>query len=152
MGKNKEGTGYDYVGCHTDDITIVSNAAREIMNDIMDHYDAKKAGKPVYHLGIDYKLVHHQGAERWQIGSVTHVKEAIIKFEDLLSSYFGDQGTKGKYTLPKFTSREKKVLVSNGSHPEMDDSELLDAKGHRLYQQLLGIMQWLCTIGRGDIQ
>ena len=42
--KNKEGTGYDYVGCHTDDITIVSNAAREIMNEIMDHYNIKKAG------------------------------------------------------------------------------------------------------------
>ena len=84
------------------------------MDKLMAHYDIKKAVTHVYPLSVDYKLTHHQGAERWRIGSTTHVKEAIIKFEDLLGTYFGDQGTESKYTLPKFISKEKKVPMSNG--------------------------------------
>ena len=34
----------------------------------------------------------------------------------------------------------------------MDKSDLLDENGHNAYQRLIGFLQWLCTIGRADIQ
>jgi hypothetical protein len=40
--------------------------------------------------------------------------------------------------------------MENGDHPEDDSSELLPPEEVQLYQQLLGISQWLSTIGRFD--
>ena len=34
----------------------------------------------------------------------------------------------------------------------MDKSDLLDKDSHNIYQHLIGILQWLCRIGRADIQ
>ncbi len=42
--------------------------------------------------------------------------------------------------------------MSPGLHPECDDSELLAEEGHTVYQQLIGILQWLVTIGQADLQ
>jgi hypothetical protein len=38
-----------------------------------------------------------------------------------------------------------------GDHPELDASELLDAKGIQQYQSLIGSLQWAVTLGRFDI-
>jgi len=38
-----------------------------------------------------------------------------------------------------------------GDHPELDESSTLDAKQTRLYQSLIGMLQWAVTIGRIDI-
>lgn len=36
-------------------------------------------------------------------------------------------------------------------HPEIDDSDLLDADGIAKYQSLIGILQWTITLGRFDM-
>ena len=36
-------------------------------------------------------------------------------------------------------------------HPELDESPLIDDQGLKLYQTLIGMAQWTCTIGRLDI-
>jgi hypothetical protein len=41
-------------------------------------------------------------------------------------------------------------LVKN-DHPELDTSELLDVEGTKIYQSLIGAMQWVIQIGRWDI-
>lgn len=38
-----------------------------------------------------------------------------------------------------------------GDHPELDDSELLDAKGLQQYQSLIGPLQWAIYLGKLDI-
>lgn len=38
-----------------------------------------------------------------------------------------------------------------GDHPELDDSELLDAQGITVYQSLIGSLQWVVSIGRFDV-
>ena len=40
-------------------------------------------------------------------------------------------------------------LVKN-DHPELDDSELLDLEGIKIYQSLIGALQWVIQIGRWD--
>ena len=37
------------------------------------------------------------------------------------------------------------------SHPELDESDLLDADGIRKYQSLIGTLQWTITLGRFDV-
>ena len=41
--------------------------------------------------------------------------------------------------------------MSPGDHPEDDDTALLNDHYHKIYQQLLGMLNWLVTIGRFDI-
>ena len=41
--------------------------------------------------------------------------------------------------------------LEGGDHPELDTSEYLEEKGIKKYQSLIGILQWLVTLGRLDI-
>ncbi len=41
--------------------------------------------------------------------------------------------------------------LEKGDHPELDDSELLDATGIQQYQSLIGSLQWVISLGRFDI-
>ena len=41
--------------------------------------------------------------------------------------------------------------LEKGDHPEMDASDFLDAEKIKLYQSLIGALQWMVTIGRFDI-
>ena len=50
------------------------------------------------------------------------------------------------------TKKCEKTPISADLHPEMDESDLLDKYGHNAYQPLIGILQWLYTMERADIQ
>ena len=41
--------------------------------------------------------------------------------------------------------------LEKGDHPELDDSELLDATGTQHYFSLIGMLQWAISIGCLDI-
>ena len=41
--------------------------------------------------------------------------------------------------------------MEEGDHPEIDLTPLLDPNGIRLYQSLIGALQWAVTLGRFDI-
>jgi hypothetical protein len=41
--------------------------------------------------------------------------------------------------------------LEKGDHPEIDESEFLDATGTQQYQSLVGALQWAVSIGRFDI-
>ena len=38
-----------------------------------------------------------------------------------------------------------------GDHPELDDSDFLDADGIQIHQSLIGSLQWCISLGRFDI-
>ena len=146
--QNKADSGYDYIGCHTDDLLILADNAQKILDSLMKIYVVSNPGPPVYHLGCDYSKVSDEGEEFWCIGSSTHTKEALVKAEEILSRLYNIQGNKIKLK----TKKCEKILILADSHPEMDEGDLLNKDGHYSYQHLIGILQWLCTIGRADIQ
>ena len=39
----------------------------------------------------------------------------------------------------------------HGDHPETDDSEVLHDDDHRKFQMLIGILNWVVTVGRLDV-
>ena len=44
--------------------------------------------------------------------------------------------------------KQQYVSASPGDHPELDTSEFLDDDGHLYYQMLVGILNWIVSIGR----
>jgi hypothetical protein len=49
-------------------------------------------------------------------------------------------------SVKKYSSPSETV-----DHPKMDTSKLLNDKGHRKYQMLIGMLVWVVTIGRIDV-
>jgi hypothetical protein len=129
----RNGDHYDYIGTHTDDLLIVGLDPRNIMDQLSKRYEMTSVGPPEFHLGCDYKQLDDG---RWLQGTKTHCKEGIKKVEEIL----------GRDTL----GTESTPMVEN-LKPELDTSELLTPDGHRKYQQLVGIAQWLITCGRMDL-
>ena len=133
-GKDVKEDGYDYICTHVDDFKIVAENPEHWLQLIKEHFLVKEAGPLKYYLGNDFSFCDK--GNLWTFGSVTYAKESIKKVESL----FGPL-KKSKTPLP----------VSKDCHPEIDESPLLKEKDHRRYQMLLGMLQWLNTIGRPDL-
>jgi hypothetical protein len=131
--KHKDGKSYEYVCTHVDDFQIASKDPTEIMKQIQDIYLVKpdSIGPPDYYLGNDYKK---DDKGRYAIGCKKYIKESLRRVQ----AKFGN--------IPK-----QSVPMANDDHPEMDASPLLDDDGHRDYQMLMGILNWVVVIGRMDI-
>ena len=85
-----------------------------------------------YHLDSNF-FRDKDGTLAW--GAKSYVKKMIIAFEVMF-------GVKPKeYSSP----------VEEGVHPELDTSQELDEDGIRIYQSLIGALQWAVTLGRFDI-
>jgi len=127
-----DGSGYDYIGTNTDDLMIVAKNPEGYFEVLQEKYTIKKIGPSTFHLGCDYV----RGPDgKWSIGTETYVKETLERVKTMLGRK--DLGKDDAHISPTF-------------HPELDNSQLLDVDQHRLYQQLVGIAQWLITCGRLD--
>jgi hypothetical protein len=131
--KDTKDPGYDYIGTHTDDLMIVAKDPSKYMVELQKVYTINNIGPPTHHLGCDYEKLPDG---RWTIGTTTYVKEALQKAKAVL----------GKPALHK----QNTPMLEN-LKPETDTSDFLNPTGHRKYQQLIGIAQWLITCGRLDI-
>jgi hypothetical protein len=78
-------------------------------------------------------LRDEDGTLAW--GAQAYIKKMLTNYNQL----FG--------TLPK----EYSSPMEEGDHPELDLSPELDQDGIRLYQSLIGALQWAVTLGRFDI-
>ena len=69
-----DGSGYDYIGTHTDDLMIVAKNPEGYFEVLQEKYTIKKIGPLTFHLGCDYV----RGPDgRWSIGTETYVKETM---------------------------------------------------------------------------
>ena len=93
-----------------------------------------KGNKPLhYHLGCDFG--RNEQGELYQ-SPKTYIKRVIDNYTQL----FGEQPKHYKSPLEK------------NDHPELDDTEFLDPEEIKLYQSLIGSLQWAISLGRFDIQ
>ena len=130
LGKDKKT--YNYVCTHVDDFCIFSKNPQPIMDQIKSIFTIKGEGPPEYYLGNDYK---RDSKGRWNIGCKTYIKEGVARIEKLF-----------EIVLPK-----RDIPMSQGDHPELDTSVLLGDSDHTKYQMLIGMLNWIVTIGRIDI-
>ena len=135
MWMREDRTGYDYICTHVDDFKIVARDPDCWLTQISGVFLLKSTGPPSYYLGNDYVWSSSENA--WVLGCSTYIKECI-------RSLVEDDMIEGKLW-------EHKNPLPAEVHPEMDESPLLDDQGLKLYQTLIGMAQWACTIGHLDI-
>ena len=133
MRLREDGTGYCYVCTHVDDFKVVSKNPGKWIEDIAKVFLIKEHGPRAYYLGNNYK--YHTPGDVWTFGTTTYATEAVARVERIY-------GCLKKVSTP---------LPVEDCHPELDDSELLGIDDHRKFQMLLGMLQWLQSIGRPDL-
>jgi hypothetical protein len=128
------GTHYEYVCVYVDDNMHMSKDPRAFFHDL-EHkygYHLKGVGKPTYHLGGDF-FRDADGTIEW--GATSYVKKMITHYKIMFD------GKRKEYSSP----------MSEGDHPELDNSDELDEDGTKRYQSLIGALQWAITLGRFDL-
>lgn len=129
-----KGDHYEYIAVYVDDLMILSRDPQGIIDSLEKEHNFKLKGTgPVsFHLGCDF-LRDDEGVLCLQ------PKKYIEKMEDNYQRIFG--------TKPKPATSP----LVKGDHPELDTSELLDDEKTKLYQSLIGALQWVIQIGRFDV-
>jgi hypothetical protein len=128
-----KGDHYEYIAAYVDDLLIVSKDPKAIVNELenVHNFKLKGTGPIEFHLGCDFFR---------EDGVLCYAPRKYI--EKMLKNYerlFG--------TMPR---KAQSPLLSN-DHPELDKSELLDDEKTKIYQSLIGALQWVIQIGRYDV-
>jgi hypothetical protein len=137
---------YEYVLCYVEDILAMSTNPMAIMDALREAYTLKKnlVKEQDLYLGADIKKWYISGTEdadkpRWAMSSDKYAKRAIANVEAKL----------------KETSRQLMTKVTTplaGTYrPELDQTPFMTAEDQNYYQGLIGILRWLCELGRIDI-
>lgn len=143
----KDGSKYwEYVLMYVDDILIVSENPTPVLKHFEETYTLKKGSvkEPDSYLGADIRKYNLEGdgdysKVRWAMSSDTYVKRAIAEVERELAEV--DQRLQTRVETP----------LSSGYRPELDSTPELDARRLNYYQGLIGVLRWICELGRVDI-
>ena len=128
---------YEYIGTYVDDLAIIARDPHKIVEQLMDPkiggFSLKGSGYLDYHLGSTF----------------TRDENGVLcmdpsKFIDKLKAAF-------KRHFGHDPSKRVSSPLEAGDHPELDVSEFLNDEMTRVYQSLIGSLQWATTIGRYDI-
>jgi hypothetical protein len=100
--------------------------------------------EPDTYLGAQVSKHYISGANnpdkpRWAMSLEKYVKQVVADVETELEKV--DLCLPTRVTTP----------LSQGYRPELDQSRELDAKRGQYYQSLIGVLQWICELGRVDI-
>ena len=131
----QNGEHYEYVAVYVDDLAFAVKDPQTFITALREKYQfkIKDAGPLEFHLGADFY--------RDDDGILCMAPQKYI--DRLAASYekmFGEKPSAKMYSP-----------LEKGDHPELDDSELLDAEGIQQYQSLIGSLQWAISLGRFDI-
>lgn len=121
-----KGDHYEYIAVYVDDLLIVSRDPKTLIDSLInDHkFKLKGTGPIAFYLGCDF-FRDSEGVLCY--APKKYIDKCIATYERLF-------GKKPKqYASP----------LVKGDHPEMDDSELLNLGDVKLYQSLIGSLQWV---------
>jgi hypothetical protein len=140
MRKDKKHGLWDYVAFYVDDFIIVSKDPANIGKELNTIFSVKEITAPNKYLGANVRFVEG----RFQFSSEDYLKEILSQL-------------RGEGNVPLFSDqrpngiKKHKTPMAPNDHPENDDTDLLNEKEHRAYQRLVGILQWMVSLGRFDI-
>jgi len=130
------GTHYEYVCVYVDDLAVRMENPESFFEELQGPkwgYKLKGVGPLEYHLGADFS---RDPDGTFLMSAKGYVKRMLTNYERL----FNGERPK-EHTSP----------LDKSDHPELDCSEELTSDGIRLYQSLIGSLQWAITLGRFDI-
>ena len=125
---------YEYICVWVDDLMAILKDPAAFFEALRatHKFKLKGVGHPEYHLGGDFGR-DPDGTLYW--GSKTYVTKLLANYERL----FG--GPPAKYSSP----------LDPHDHPELDQSPFLRESDIKVYQSLVGALQWAITLSRIDI-
>ena len=131
---------------YTDDILVVDHEPKSVMDYLASRYTLKPGSmkEPDTYLGAQVSKFYIDGApdpekQRWAMSLENYVKQAVADVEKELESV--EKGLPTRVTTP----------LSQGYRPELDQSRELDARRGQYYQSLIGVLRWICELGRVDV-
>jgi hypothetical protein len=137
---------WEYVLVYVDDILCISHEPKKFMEMLQAKYILKKGsvGEPTACLGAEVCKHYIESLEdptkvRWALSLDKYVDRAVNEVERQLS----EAGRKLKTKV--------KTPLSLGYQPELDKMPELDARRANYCQGLIGILHWMCELGRVDI-
>ena len=140
---------YEYMIAYVDDLLCCSVNPKLQMDMIQSKFTLKDGTveEPKMYLGADIiktRIPESDDPEkvRWSMASTTYTNKAISDVERVL-------GTEeyGFSFLPKNAT----TPVVAGYRPEIDPTPELDQRKQNYYQGLIGVLRWICELGRLDI-
>ena len=142
---------YAYLIVYVDDVLCVHHQPKQVMDVIGETFRLKNGidTNPSNYLGADirawtYERDDGSNGQCWAVGSQSYLKEALriceAKMKEFNLSYTSSR-RKGKDT----------PFRSSDYRPELDPTDFCDQELANLYQQLIGILRWICELGRMDI-
>ena len=136
MKKNIKLNLYEYVAVYVDDLCIVAQDSKQIINILKSKYKLKVKGDGplTYHLGADY---YHDPDGTM----VSQPKKYIEKLKETYVRLFNTEPSKGLRTP-----------LEKNDYPELDTSDILDGQQVNHYLTMVGQLEWLIILGRFDIQ
>ena len=147
MRKQVKPTGekyWAYVLCYVDDLLVISHNPQEVMDYLSKKYTLKEGSvkEPDLYLGNQVtKWNMDDGRTCWAMSSDLYVKRAVAEVEKELGE------VNQQLRLPTRAS----TPMSAGYRPEVDGSRLLNERQANYYQGLIGVLRWICELGRIDI-
>ena len=137
---------WQYVISYVDDICGAMEKPEEFMKALGERVTLKEGSvkEPDLYLGADVKKYYIEGSDdpekpRWAMSSTSYVKRAIADVETELVKI--DKRLPTKVNTP----------LSSGYRPELDSTPELNAERQNYYQGLVGVLRWICELGRLDI-
>ena len=129
------GSCYEYVCVYVDDLLVVMKEPSTFFENLSKKhgYKLKGVGDPEYHLGGNFGR-DSDGTLFW--GAKTYIAKSLKAYEHIFGS------------LP---SKRTSCLLDKDDHPELDDTSLLEESDIKIYQSLIGSLQWAITLGRFNI-
>ena len=137
---------YEYVISYVDDIVFQGVDPKGFMDALGQRFTLKPDSirEPETYLGVDIKKFRIPNSDdpdkvRWAFESTSYVKKAIADLEKELEEA-------DLRLLPN-----AKTPLASGYRPELDLSAELGSKQLNYYQGLIGVLRWICEIGRIDV-
>jgi hypothetical protein len=126
----------EYVAVYEDDLAVGFKDPDAFFKALQsDPFNFKLKGtSPIrFHLGMDFG---RDSEGTLYMAPEKYIDKLIANYERL----FGET-----------PSQKVSAPIEKGDHPELDTSELLGPEQTKIYQSLIGGLQWIVTIGRFDV-
>jgi hypothetical protein len=125
---------YEYLATYLDEILIWSKDPMAVIKSLEKNFMLKCVGIPQYYLGGNVEFLgeawKNQGL-RLALSEKTYMQNVIAKFEGLFGKEF----------------KAIKIPMSEGYHPEIDDSPLCTEDDSDKYRSIIGCCIWIIFLG-----
>ena len=147
-----DGTQYwSYIVCYVDDILCIDENPKTLMSKLGSIYRMKEdsISEPSIYLGANVRnwtVTDNEGKDIncWALGSQNYIRESLRIVDSIME----------KHNLKQSSTRRQgrnTPFSSSDYRPELESSNYCSDEEITIYQNLIGMLRWLCELGRVDI-